>query len=91
MKAHREKRKANRFLWVKCSGNVLMQIKISLDKDTVNDLMDLTGEKSLSRAIHKAIEAYVTAEKLAALHALRGRPEFMDNDALESIELEEFS
>jgi metal-responsive CopG/Arc/MetJ family transcriptional regulator len=67
-----------------------MRTTMSLDERLVNELMEVTGAKSRTEAIHRAIAELIRRKKLEELKALSGKIRIADNwRALEAAELKE--
>jgi len=66
----------------------MMRTTMSLDERLVKELMEVTGAKSRTEAIHTAISELIRRKKLEELKALSGKIRIMDNwRALEAAEL----
>ncbi|MSQ13480.1 MAG: DUF2191 domain-containing protein [Dehalococcoidia bacterium] len=67
-----------------------MRTTLDLDPKLLDDLVKVTGEKSKSKAVHKALEEYVRRKRTAELIAMAGCAKFVDNlKELEELELKE--
>lgn len=65
-----------------------MRTTMSLDDRLVKELMEVTGAKSRTEAIHWAIAELIRRKKLEELKALSGKVRIADNwQALEAAEL----
>ncbi|MEK7838059.1 MAG: type II toxin-antitoxin system VapB family antitoxin, partial [candidate division NC10 bacterium] len=66
----------------------MMRTTMSLDERLVKELMEVTGAKSRTEAIHTAISELIRRKKLEELKALSGKIRIADNwRALEAAEL----
>jgi len=50
-----------------------MRTTVDLDEELLEEVEELTGEKSLSKAVNKAMSEYVRAARLKNLLALKGK------------------
>ena len=50
-----------------------MRTTLNIPDDLVAEVQKISKEKSITRAIVKAMEAYVTERKMSELRALRGK------------------
>lgn len=67
-----------------------MRTTMNLDDRLVSELMDVTGAKSRTEAIHRAIAELIRRKKLEELKALSGKVRIADNwRALEAAELKD--
>ena len=67
-----------------------MRTTMSLDERLIKELMEVTGAKSRTEAIHRAIAELIRRKKLEELKALSGKIRIADNwRALEAAELKE--
>ena len=67
-----------------------MRTTLDIDEKLLGDVVKVTGEKSKSKAVNKALEEYVRSKKIDELRALAGKLDILDNWCeLEELELEE--
>ena len=68
----------------------MMRTTMSLDERLLKELMEVTGAKSRTEAIHTAISELIRRKKLEELKALSGKIRIADNwQELEELELKE--
>lgn len=66
-----------------------MRATLNIPDDLISEVQKISKEKSKTRAIVRAMEAYVTGKKIAELRALRGKiPLDYDWQREESVELQ---
>ena len=66
-----------------------MRATVNIPDDLISEVQKISKEKSKTRAIVRAMEAYVTEKKIAELRALRGKiPLDYDWQREESVELQ---
>ena len=67
-----------------------MRTTVDIDKRLIDEVIELTGEKSVSKAVGKVIEEYVRRKRTAELIAMAGKIDIVDNlEELEELELKE--
>lgn len=67
-----------------------MRTTVDIDPKLLEELVELTGEKSKSRALNKAAEEYIRRKRIDELRAMLGKIDLVDNwRELEELELEE--
>jgi hypothetical protein len=67
-----------------------MRTTMSLDDGLIKELMDVTGARTKTEAIHLAISEFIRRKKLEGLKALSGKIRVADNwQELEELELKE--
>jgi len=65
-----------------------MRTTVDLEKRLIDEVVELTGEKSLSKALSKAIEDYIRRKRTAELIAMAGKIDLVDNlEELEELDL----
>jgi Arc/MetJ family transcription regulator len=68
----------------------MMRTTIDIDPRTLEDVEKLTGEKSPSKAVNKALSEYVRRRKLQELRDLLGTMDLEDNwREMEQLEMKE--
>ncbi|MBI2918453.1 MAG: type II toxin-antitoxin system VapB family antitoxin [Chloroflexi bacterium] len=68
----------------------MMRTTVDIDPKLLEELVELTGEKSKSRALNKAAEEYIRRKRIDELRAMLGKIDLVDNwRELEELELEE--
>ena len=66
-----------------------MRATLNIPDDLISEVQKISKEKSKTRAIVRAMEAYVTEKKIAELRALRGKiPLNYDWQREESVDLQ---
>jgi Arc/MetJ family transcription regulator len=58
---------------------IVMRTTLVLDADTLPELMELTGAKSRSQAVRRALEEYIRIKRTEELLSLRGRFDIEDS------------
>ena len=67
-----------------------MRTTLTIDPMLLQEVIALTGERSKSRAVSKALQEYVWRKRADTLRAITGKIDLVDNlDELEELELEE--
>ena len=67
-----------------------MRTTLTIDPKLLEEVIALTGERSRSKAVSKALEQYVWLKRVDELRAIAGKIDLVDNlDELEELELEE--
>ena len=67
-----------------------MQTRIEIDAKLLGKVLEATGEKSKSKAVHIALEKYVYDWAIDGLRAMAGKVDIVDNwRELEEMELED--
>ncbi len=67
-----------------------MRTTLDIDPKLLEDLVEVTGEKSKTKAVNRALEDYVRGKKIDELRAMAGKVDILDNwRELEELELEE--
>lgn len=67
-----------------------MRTTLSLDDRLIKELMEVTGAKTKTEAIHLAISEFIRRKKLEGLKALSGKIHIADNwQELEELEMKE--
>ena len=56
-----------------------MRTTLDVDTKLLNDVLELTGEKSKSKAVSKALKQYLRSQRIAELRAMAGK--FQIDDA----------
>jgi Arc/MetJ family transcription regulator len=65
-----------------------MRTTISVDDQTFETLMQLTGTTNKSEAVKLAIDEFIRRERLKRFRALRGKVDIMSNEEIEAVQLE---
>lgn len=69
----------------------MMRTTLIIDAKLLDEVTELAGEESKSKAVNKALEEYIRDKRLQELKALAGHIDIVDNlDELEEMELEEY-
>ena len=67
-----------------------MRITLDIDKDLLDAVLLLTGEKTKAGAVNKGLTEYVRSRRVAELQAMAGKIELVDNlSELEELESKE--
>lgn len=67
-----------------------MRTTLDLDKKLLDEVVELTGEKVLSKAVNMALIEYIRRKRTQELIALAGHIEMVDNlQELEAMDMEE--
>ena len=67
-----------------------MRTTLNIDKELIDYAVEATGEKTKSKAVNAALKEYARRRKIAALRALAGKIQLVDNlQELEALEMEE--
>lgn len=67
-----------------------MRTTLNLKDDVIEQVIQITGAKSMSQAVNQALEAYVKEKKIQKLLALKGKLHLDENwKALREMELNE--
>lgn len=67
-----------------------MRTTLDIDKDLLQAVTKITGEKSKSKAVHRVLEDFVRQAKIRRLLELPGKVRIIDNlKQLEELELKE--
>ena len=67
-----------------------MRTTIDVDEKLLETMLKMTGEKSKSKAVNKAMKDYVRRRSIDDLRAMAGKIDMIDNwQELEELELEE--
>jgi len=56
-----------------------MRTTLEIDKKLLDDVTKATGEKSLSKAVAKALDEYVRRRKIDELWEMAGKVDLVDN------------
>ena len=56
-----------------------MRITVDIDEGLLKEAVTLTGEKSKSKALNKALEDYIRRKKIDELRAMLGTIDLVDN------------
>jgi len=56
-----------------------MRTTLDIDERLLREVVERTGEKSRSRAVNKALQAYLRSEAVRELIALAGQIDIVDN------------
>jgi Arc/MetJ family transcription regulator len=56
-----------------------MRTTLEIDEKLIEDVTKVTGEKSLSKAVSKALDEYIRRKKIDRLWALAGRIDLVDS------------
>ena len=68
-----------------------MRTTLNIDEKLLDQLTELTGEKSKGKAVNKALEEYIRRQRIEELIGMFGKVDVIDNlDELEELELEEY-
>ena len=64
-----------------------MRITLDIDKDLLDAVLVLTGEKTKTGAVNKGLAEYVRSRRVAGLQSMAGKIELVDNlSELEELE-----
>ena len=67
-----------------------MRTTLNIDEKLLEQVTDLTREKSKGKAVNKALEEYVLRQRVEELISMFGKYDLVDNlDQLEDLEIEE--
>ena len=67
-----------------------MRTTIDVDEKLLETMLKMTGEKSKSKAVNKAMKDYIRRRSIDDLRAMAGKIDMIDNwQELEELELEE--
>ncbi len=67
-----------------------MRMTVDIDKKVLEEVVALTGEKTKSKAVNKAMEWFVRRERIRELREMAGKIDISDNwQELEELELKE--
>ena len=67
-----------------------MRTTLNIDEELIDYALKATGEKTKSKAVNAVLKEYVRRRKIAALRALAGKIQMVDNlQELEALEMEE--
>ena len=67
-----------------------MRTTLDVDEKLMETMLKMTGEKSKSKAVNKAMEDYIRRRSIDELRAMAGKIDVIDNwQELEELELEE--
>lgn len=58
-----------------------MRTTVTLEKDTIDELMDVTKARSKAMAVREAVAEYIRRRKIDRIKALKGTLEFDDATA----------
>jgi len=56
-----------------------MRTTLELDKKLIDDVIKVTGEKSLSKAVTKALDEYIRRKRIEELRAMAGTIDLIDD------------
>ncbi len=65
-----------------------MRTTISVDEQTFETLMHLSGTTNKTEAVKVAIDEFIRRERLKRFKALRGKVDIMSNEEIEAAQLE---
>lgn len=69
-----------------------MRTTLDIDRKLLEEIVALTGEKNMGRAVNQALAAFVRRRRLGELQALAGQIELEDNlKELEELEIRRLS
>jgi Arc/MetJ family transcription regulator len=66
-----------------------MRTSVTLDDEMFEELMEITDETNRTRAVQTAVEHFVRAARLDRLRSLKGKVATLDNEEIETGELDE--
>ena len=67
-----------------------MRTTLDVDEKLLETMLKMTGEKSKSKAVNKAMEDYIRRRSIDELRAMAGKIDMIDNwQTLEELELEQ--
>ena len=56
-----------------------MRTTLDVDQKLLNDVVEVTGEKSKSKAVSKALEEYIRRKRIQELRDMAGTIDLVDN------------
>lgn len=56
-----------------------MRTTVDIDPKLLDDLVEITGEKSKSKAVAKAVDEYIRLKRIDELRAMFGKTDLVDN------------